>query len=252
MLIANDFYFKAVYHNSLTGKLSDIFGLVVFTLFLQFLFPDKIKKYVYAFVILFFCFWKSYWSSYLINEFNLAFPFYKINRVVDYFDLLCLMVLIPLWFLNVQEIKFRVSIFQKPARLMIIGFSVFAICATSRAKGPKFDGTIYVSEIVKLKTSKTEFLDLLNKDGVLYKDSSYYIFAKDTFKRYLLSNIVIGKDSFSSAVIGIHPERRKIEVYIEKIKLKDDFSYMCFDWKQFSEFTKKYRVEATNYFESKH
>src|SRR6185369_1060873 len=62
VLLLNDFLLKPVFHNWITGKLSDFAGVFVFSLFFAALFPHW-KRSVYLFTILGFGFWKSPYSE---------------------------------------------------------------------------------------------------------------------------------------------------------------------------------------------
>ena len=91
ILLLNDFIFKELYGNWVTGKLSDFAGLFIFPLFWTAIFP-KHKKPIFLFTALFFVFWKSPYSQCFIDCWN-CFMFFKITRVVDFTDLIALLVL---------------------------------------------------------------------------------------------------------------------------------------------------------------
>lgn len=91
VLLLNDFIFKELYGNWLTGKLSDFAGLFIFPLFWTALFP-KHKNKIFVFTALFFIFWKSPFSQGFIDTWN-NFIFFKIARVVDFSDLIALLTL---------------------------------------------------------------------------------------------------------------------------------------------------------------
>lgn len=74
VLLLNDHYLKAQFHNFLTGKLSDFAGLFIFPLFFAAFFPKR-RLSIYFFAGFFFVFWKSPLSqSFLIcgTRFNFS------------------------------------------------------------------------------------------------------------------------------------------------------------------------------------
>lgn len=94
VMLLNDAYLKGHYHNWLTGKLSDVVGLYVFPVFLCSLFPAH-RRRMYWLTAVLFVFWKSDCAQPLIGLLHsVGLPF---TRVVDYSDLLALLVL-PLSF----------------------------------------------------------------------------------------------------------------------------------------------------------
>lgn len=91
LLVLNDHLFKYQFHNFLTGKISDFAGLLCFVLFWIGLFHNYQKVALLAIGIAF-IFWKSEFSSGLINWINQN-DLLHFNRVIDYGDLWALTVL---------------------------------------------------------------------------------------------------------------------------------------------------------------
>jgi hypothetical protein len=91
LLLLNDFLLKPLFHNWLTGKLSDFAGLFIFPLFWTVLFPRH-KRAVYVLTAVLFAFWKSAYSQPLFDFCHewLSLP---ISRTVDLTDLIALSVL---------------------------------------------------------------------------------------------------------------------------------------------------------------
>ena len=87
----NDFYLKQVFSNTLTGKISDFAGLIIFPIFMAFVFPNT-KKWISIATGILFIIWKTPLVTPIIETFNLAFPL-KIHRVIDYTDYWALIVL---------------------------------------------------------------------------------------------------------------------------------------------------------------
>jgi len=130
LLLLNDFYLKGRFHNALTGKLSDFAGLFIFPLFFVALCP-RLRRFVYIATALLFVFWKSALSQPLIDAWN-AFAFFKVWRVVDYTDLLALLVL-PLSFFHSKSPPMRVPA-ARFAPLAVALISMFAFTATQSVK----------------------------------------------------------------------------------------------------------------------
>ncbi|MGJ7030370.1 hypothetical protein [Niabella hirudinis] len=83
LLLLNDWLLKPVFHNDLTGKLSDFAGLFAFPFFLSALFPAK-KKMIHIITALLFVWWKSDGSQPFIDALNAcSIP---VGRVADYTD----------------------------------------------------------------------------------------------------------------------------------------------------------------------
>lgn len=91
LLLLNDFLFKDLYGNWLTGKLSDFTGLFIFPLFWTALFRRR-KKLIFLLTAIIFVFWKSPFSNQLIEGWN-RIGLLPISRVVDYSDILALGIL---------------------------------------------------------------------------------------------------------------------------------------------------------------
>lgn len=245
VLLLNDHYLKQEYHNAITGKLSDISGIIVLVLFLSALLKGRYKKFIYTSTTLFFIFWKSSYSQGFIDSWN-SLDFYTVQRTVDAGDLFCLLILFPLY--NYQPKAFILTNYKRVMLYPICGLTLFSIVATSKASRFRSEW-IYISETVTVRSSLAHFLDHLAKDNIRYRRDSVYIWGKDTLDRYFLNNIIINKDTVKTLIIGIHDKRKKLEVYIEKLKLSEYGEYAFDDYKEYQKWIKKYRVETVNYFD---
>ena len=135
-LLLNDFVLKGLYGNWLTGKLSDFAGLFIFPLFWCAIFPRHQNKIFWLTGILF-VFWKSMYSQPLIDTWN-GLDILKINRTVDYSDLIALIIL-PFAF-EFNRRKDRI-INLKTYPIIPLVVSVFAFCATSYQKDFDYNKT---------------------------------------------------------------------------------------------------------------
>jgi hypothetical protein len=100
LLIANDWLFKPLFHNALTGKLSDFAGLFAFAFFWSVAAGRRIAT-VHALVAIVFAIWKSPLSQPAIDTWNAMnwndWAPMAIARVIDPSDLLALLVLPWSW-----------------------------------------------------------------------------------------------------------------------------------------------------------
>lgn len=137
MLFLNDFILKTVFHNYLTGKLSDFAGLLAFPFFWSVLFPKRIKE-IHIAVALFFVFWKSTFSETFVD-------FFGFYRVVDFSDNIALIsILVSFWLLKQESVTYRVHpVFLK----LIFLLSCFSFVATSKPQEPETfeDGFRYLN-----------------------------------------------------------------------------------------------------------
>ncbi len=135
LLLANDFIFKPIFHNFITGKLSDFAGLFVFPIFWLALFPNR-KKTIYFSTAFLFIFWKSAYSQALIDIWN-SLELLNISRVVDYTDLFALLILPISYYYDQFAILIKAS---RLAYSALISISLFAFIATSYADPKYFYG----------------------------------------------------------------------------------------------------------------
>lgn len=143
LLILNDFFLKALFHNVITGKLSDFCGLFIFPIFWSAIFP-KAKQWVFILTGMFFIYWKSEYSSGLIEMVNTAF---NIHRTVDPSDLIALPVLLLAWFYikDSRKLVIRSPMFARLVAMFIGAIAFFSFCATSQQRYVQiFDQPQYV------------------------------------------------------------------------------------------------------------
>ncbi|TSJ48020.1 hypothetical protein [Fluviicola chungangensis] len=161
-LLLNDFFLKAVSPSFLSGKLSDLWGIIVFVFFFTFLFGNRLKTVIFLSTALLFCWWKSALSTGFIDSWNQLFGFYPIQRTIDYTDLFCLVILVPAYFY--KPVKIGCMHQQMVVPVLLLG--AFAIAATSKAKNPGVYSntrTYNLQESFKIKeVSFMEFLEYLS------------------------------------------------------------------------------------------
>jgi len=163
LLLLNDFVLKTYFANAFTGKLSDFAGLFVFVLFWSSLFPSR-KLLIYVGTGLFFIYWKSPYSQGIINLWN-QIGLFGIARVVDYTDLMALLVLPFAYMLELRREKLK-TIKLNPVIPILI--SAFAFGATSYQRNFSYDKTYYFTY------PKQELVDKLNIISTEYDNTIAY------------------------------------------------------------------------------
>lgn len=136
ILLLNDFILKGLYGNWLTSKLSDFAGLFVFSLFFIAFFP-KYRQVVLCATGILFIFWKSPFSQPIINFWN-SLSIFSIHRVVDYTDLVALLML-PLAGFYSKTVPKAPALKFNPILPMLV--ACFAFVATSYHSNVKVDKT---------------------------------------------------------------------------------------------------------------
>ncbi|MFH6949540.1 hypothetical protein ACHRV6_13680 [Flavobacterium sp. FlaQc-51] len=178
ILLLNDLIFKTVFHNYLTGKLSDFVGLLVFPFFWSVLFPKRIKE-IHIAVALFFVFWKSPFSETFVD-------FLGFYRVVDFSDNMALIsILVSFWLLKQESVIYKVQpIFLK----LIFLLSCFSFVATSKPQEPETfeDGFSYLylnNETDKKITVLINFKFSENEIATYKKQQTKILI--DNYKRFI-------------------------------------------------------------------
>jgi len=128
-LLVNDHYLKYAIANSLTGKLSDIAGIIMLPFLLAFAFP-KLKQHAVWLAAILFGFWKSPYSQNLIDLYN-QYAFIQTSRIIDMTDLYVLLLLpIPYFVIRQMEYSDAIKIKNSHPLFMLLP-TVAALMATS-------------------------------------------------------------------------------------------------------------------------
>lgn len=162
LLLSNDLLFKPVFHNWVTGKLSDLAGLFIFPLFWTAFAPRR-KVPIYILTAIGFIFWKSIYSQPVIGLWN-SLPLLKIARTVDLTDLVALLALPLSYFYEQRLSSARPLAARRFATCIIILASVFAFTATQR----EGDHMVTEDKEYEFNTSSAELLNRLNHIGLKY------------------------------------------------------------------------------------
>jgi hypothetical protein len=213
-LLLNDFLLKESFGNLITGKLSDLSGIVLLFLVLR---ASALSREPAAIItILLFTAWKLPFSAPFITWWNHAMPSYQIGRIVDPGDLLCLMVLIPL-------LKFEPRLPSRVSTRRIILFPVlaatlFAFCATSHVKYLRVDEVV-VNDKIRTRLDVKTSLERFQSRGLIVQRDSFYYVGGDTFKGYIVKNVVLPSRPVHKVSISFHEKKRRTEVYIGRLVL---------------------------------
>jgi hypothetical protein len=151
LLMVNDFLLKSMFHNAITGKLSDFAWLFAMPFFLS-IFNQKHARNIHLLVGLFFIFWKSELSKPVINALN-SFGF-GFHRVVDFSDNVALLsVLVSYFVFQKQDSKTIQPVFG----VLAIAISSFAFVADTQER-PPMDEYYYVED----PESSVKYIQLKN------------------------------------------------------------------------------------------
>lgn len=155
ILIINDWYFKPIFHNDLTGKLSDFSGLFAFSFFLGALFSHrKISMHIIAGLI--FIIWNSHFSQPLIDYFNeYGVP---LARTIDFSDNIALVSLIASYKCLKQEAYYKIKIWLRSS-LSIISCLAFMATTLPPKENKKF---VNIDREYQFEISKRELVSRLN------------------------------------------------------------------------------------------
>ncbi|MNJ84602.1 hypothetical protein D3C87_20590 [compost metagenome] len=220
ILLLNDFYWKETYSNGLTGKLSDVFGLVVFVLFFSALLASKFRIVLYLTTALLFVWWKSTWNESFIDTWNQTITFYPLERTVDYSDSWCLLVLIPLYFYHPETQK---PVTVKWAAVPLLFTGLFAIVATSKAKNLGAHGSTpkyWIQESFKLKMTKADFLKNISFSNIsIEKDPDLTSPTSNGYYWYLLKNFTVEEFNIETMSIGLKEKGKRLIVYVSSVSL---------------------------------
>jgi len=195
LLLLNDLLFKDIYHNGVTGKLSDFSGVIVLILFLHFI--TNHRKWLNSLIVAaFFIFWKSPISDSFIEAFNSFSPF-RIGRIVDYWDLLALLSLPLLGKISFSERSFSGNRTIVPLLSLL---TVFALTSTSRYRD-HMTGWEYPQLVYEFtsKLSPGDFiaqlyqnsnLKLKRQDSIYveYQKVNSFLFVHDTLKPMIIDS----------------------------------------------------------------
>jgi hypothetical protein len=224
-LLFNDLYLKEAFPSFLSGKLSDLTGLIVFVLFFTFLSGNHFKSVIFFATSILFCWWKSSLSDGFIQSWNELLNFYPIERTVDYTDLFCLFILVPAYYYEPTIMRFKYNSQRLVLPVFLVG--TFAIAATSKAKNYQAYGTstyYSIQESFQLKVTRTKFLNELALSNIIVeKNPNAASPSKPSDPHaYILKNFSIGPNVVvESMYISIKEKKNGIKLTIHSAALTE-------------------------------
>ncbi|WP_299556132.1 hypothetical protein [Seonamhaeicola sp.] len=233
LLFLNDHFLKYQFSNWFTGKLSDFIGLLIFPCFLSFIFPNRIKLNV-VFTGLFFVFWKSSYSQGLIEFYN-SIALIKITRVVDYSDLIALLVLpLSYYLLTNKDILSRYAFGKieiNPLVVLLPAIIVFMATSPPYWHGFRYsEGDIqFFKNTIKVRMSQEDVLKTMeryNIEAVIdtsYKDNPYSDGPIQKMGFYHINELVIDTDTIIDLKFSmVSFKEDKTKIFINAMKVSED------------------------------
>lgn len=232
ILFVNDQVLKFAYPNFITGKLSDICGIIIFPFFLTFIFPKLKQNSVFVASIIF-AFWKSEYSQGLIDFYN-EYSLIESSRIIDYSDLFVLLLL-PLPYYIIKNInKFQYIFITKLNPYLVFVPSLFIFIAESPS--PSFYYTMnngnlkcYKCSIV-IKYDKDNVINKLKKNGIEF-DSVKPIYYKGVIdstsgaRRYIKNQFIIDNDTLRNINMTIFPlKNNKTRIYFNGMNVSQNLN----------------------------
>lgn len=214
VLVLNDHYWKGTYSNALTGKLSDIAGLVLLPLYLAYLFPRLGQRAVWVSAV-FFLFWKSPLATPFIDCYSLVAPI-SITRVIDYTDYLAFAILpLPWWMIGSPQkwMRLQFSAQRKTLGLIVLLVTSVSFVATSPPYWYRLSvrsGNVqFYKGPYKVRKSQSEILARLKADEIAFKyyyrtdtlllataDFDIDSLANNPFNSFVIPQLIVEEDTF--------------------------------------------------------
>ncbi|MFM7859608.1 MAG: hypothetical protein ACKO96_48695 [Flammeovirgaceae bacterium] len=237
-LLLNDHYLKYAFSNWLTGKLSDVVGIIVLPLLLAFIFP-KLKKYSVWMSALLFAFWKSPFSQSLIDLYN-QIAFIQTSRIVDFTDMYVLLLLPVPYFIIYRIDQLEFLKIHKVNTLFILLLTVATLMATSpppshyytRTEGNlacyRCNMTVNYNQdeiVQRLKEVNIVFDRITPIDSVVLERVPSL--KKENVHVYRLNQLVIDKDTLRNLDFTMRAIKDgKTKIYFNGMQVSDDISTM--------------------------
>ncbi len=230
LLFLNDHFLKFQFSNFLTGKLSDVCGIIAFPLLLTYIFP-KLKEHSIYIAALIFIFWKSEYSQGLIDIYNQISPI-ETSRVIDYTDILVL-VLLPIPYYLIKNSETLKSLHFKKLNEKLILIPTFLILIS---EAPPIDyyythsnGNLKCFKCTsQVKYSTDDFINKLKNNGIVFDSiqpmyirgvvdsSSYFCFKKE---------LIIDNDTLRNIDITLRPSgKNKTKIYFNGMTVSQDLT----------------------------
>lgn len=230
LLFLNDQFFKFQFSNFLTGKISDVCGIIIFPLLLTYIFP-KLKEYSIFLASLIFIFWKSEYSQSLIDFYNTISPI-ETSRVVDYTDLIALLFLpIPFYLIRNPEKLKPVSFKRVNEKLMLIPIFLILISESPSANFyyTYSNGNLKCHTCTsKVKYSTNDVISKLKNNGIVFDSiKPYYIRGVVDSTSYICfkKELIVGNDTLRNIDISLRPIKgNRTKIYFNGMTVSKDIT----------------------------
>jgi len=230
MLFINDQILKFQFPGFLTGKLSDVLGIITFPLLLTFIFPKLKENSVYiAFII--FAFWKSGYSQPFIDFYN-QYSLIQTSRIIDYSDLLVIIFLpIPYYLIKNNSFGFF-KVEWINSNLILIG-SLFILIAESpptnyyysenngNLKFYNCNTTVRYSQPELVK--KLSFHDI-KFDTIRVMKVRHLADTTTIVKKYIINQIVLEKDTLKGLDFTMITKKKRTEIIFNGMNVPQDLN----------------------------
>lgn len=236
ILLLNDHYLKYEFTSWITGKLSDIVGIIILPLVFAFVFP-RLKGYAALISAILFTFWKSPLSQDLIYMYN-RLSFIQTSRIIDYTDLYVLLLLSLPHFI-IKKIDTLDFLKIKKANPMLVLFpTILSLMATSPP--PSYYYTRTKGNLACYKCNITvdynqdEIVDKLQKLNIVFDSiASIDTFALERVPSlknenthvYRLNQLVIDKDTLRNLDFTMRTIKKgKTKLYFNGMQVSENIS----------------------------
>ncbi len=245
VLVVNDHWLKMQYPGVLTGKLSDFAGLLIFPLFLAYLCPGSAKA-MPLMTGLGFIFWKSPASTPLIDWYNTWAPI-GITRVVDYTDLVALVMLLPAgYIIRWTERRSEPFVRRRTVAVLLIIPCCLAFMATSLPKrylqNNHVDGDIDINSYFTIKMTPEQVLQAMEREGFHPVQDTSAGYSRYPHSHYIMTDIAFPSsgDTLRFVRFSLYAKGKdKTDFYLRTINKKGDIRLA--DWRTLKMYSKYYR-----------
>ncbi len=238
LLLLNDHLFKTAFSNWVTGKLSDAAGIILLPLLLAYLFP-VIRYHAIWISAAMFIFWKSPFSAGLIDVYNQVAPI-QITRVVDYSDLLVLLLLpIPLYLMRHID-RLQVITINRVHPVFVLAPVMVGFMATSMPQHYYYvrsEGNLKCYNcFITLRYNQDEIVQKLQANDIVFDSIKPYITTAYTgeeinhtdIRLYKINQLVLDGDTLRNLDLTMRTMKEdKTRVYFSGMNVDGDMS----DWK---------------------
>jgi len=238
ILLLNDHYLKYQFSNWLTGKLSDIVGIIMLPLLIAYVFP-KLKQHSIWISVLLFAFWKLPFSQGLIDLYN-EYSWMPTSRIVDFTDFYALLFLPVPYFIIKRIDSFHLLKLNNVNPLWIFFPTVLTFMATSPPPSyyyTRSNGNLQCYKChITVNYSQDEIVEKLQKLDVVFDSIAPIdtlalvrvpVLRKQNVNAYRLNQLIIDKDTLRNLDFTMRTIKDgKTRIYFNGMQVSDDISSM--------------------------